>query len=111
MKQHIMTDHSRAFLYRIREAIHDVEPSARVILYGSRARGDAQPDSDWDILILLDGPVEPHRTAAIRHRIFHVELEADIIVSAIVLSNEAWDSPLSRAMPFHANVVREGVEL
>jgi predicted nucleotidyltransferase len=111
MKQHIMTDHSRAFLYRIRAAIHDVEPSARVILYGSRARGDAQPDSDWDILVLLDGPVESHRTAAIRHRIFHLELETDIIVSAIVLSNEVWASPLSRAMPFHANVVREGVEL
>lgn len=29
-----------------------------VILYGSRARGDAQPDSDWDLLVLLDGPVE-----------------------------------------------------
>lgn len=106
-----MTDHNRAFLCRIREAIHDVEPSARVILYGSRARGDAQPDSDWDILVLLDGPVEPYRTAAIRHRLFHLELEMDIIVSAIVLSHEAWDNPLSRAMPFHANVVREGVEL
>ena len=78
---------------------------------GHTPRGDAQPDSDWDILVLLDGPVEPHRTATIRHRIFHLELEADIIVSAMVLSNEAWDSPLSRAMPFHANVVREGVEL
>jgi len=106
-----MTDHNRAFLDRIREAIHDVEPSARVILYGSRARGDAQPDSDWDILVLLDGPVEPHRTVAIRRRIFQLELETDIVVSAMVLSHEAWDSPLSRAMPFHANVVREGVEL
>ncbi len=106
-----MTDYNRAFLCRIREAIHDVEPTARVILYGSRARGDAQPDSDWDILVLLDGPIGSNSTSAIRHRLFHLELEADIIVSAIVLSHEAWDSPLSRAMPFHANVVREGVEL
>ena len=95
-----MTEHNRALLYRIREAIHDVEPAARVILYGSRARGDAQPHSDWDILVLLDGPVEPHRTAAIRHRIFHLELEADIIVSAIALSNEAWDSPCLVLCPF-----------
>jgi len=28
-----------------------------VILYGSRARGDAQPDSDYDVLVLLDGPI------------------------------------------------------
>src|SRR5262245_16084374 len=111
MRQHIMADHNRALLYRIREVIHEVEPAARVILYGSRARGDGQRESDWDILVLLDEPVEPHRTAAIRHRIFQLELEADIVVSAMVLSHEAWDSPLSRAMPFHANVVREGVEL
>lgn len=30
----------------------------RVLLYGSRARGDFQPDSDYDILVVLEGPVD-----------------------------------------------------
>ncbi|HEY4112683.1 MAG TPA: nucleotidyltransferase domain-containing protein [Rhizomicrobium sp.] len=30
----------------------------RVLLYGSRARGDHQPDSDYDILVVLEGPVD-----------------------------------------------------
>jgi predicted nucleotidyltransferase len=39
-------------------------------LYGSRARGNAQAESDWDFLILLDGVVDDARTDAVRHRLY-----------------------------------------
>jgi predicted nucleotidyltransferase len=99
------------FLHRIRDTLRNIEPTARIILYGSHARGDAHSDSDWDLLILLDGPVACHRIAAIHHRLYQLELETDTVLSALVCSQEEWDSPLSRAMPFHTNVAREGVEL
>jgi predicted nucleotidyltransferase len=38
----------------LREKIHKEAPSAKIILYGSEARGDAGPDSDIDLLILMD---------------------------------------------------------
>ena len=42
-------------LERVKQTIHEIEPDADIILYGSRARGDAHPESDWDFLILLPG--------------------------------------------------------
>ena len=42
-------------LARFRAAIADLygERIERVVLFGSRARGDARPDSDYDVLVFL----------------------------------------------------------
>lgn len=43
-------------LNMIRTTIREVEPTAQIILYGSRARGDARKGSDWDVLVIVDRP-------------------------------------------------------
>lgn len=40
----------------MRDKIHSIDPNVKAYLLGSRARGDARKDSDWDVLILLDKP-------------------------------------------------------
>ena len=98
-------------LAQVKRAVHEIEPDAEIILYGSRARGDAQPDSDWDLLVLLDGNVDWKRKEKISHRLLEVELEYNEVLLPIVNSRKEWNSPRYQAMPFHENVTREGIRL
>ena len=100
-----------SLLDRIKQSVHEMEPSAQIILYGSRSRKDAGAESDWDFIILVDGHVDDARTDAIRHRLYELEWECGEVISSVVRSREEWDSPRYRSMPFRQNVEREGTFL
>lgn len=98
-------------LKQVKEAVLKIEPTAEVILYGSRARGDSNADSDWDFLILVDGPVDDGRVDRIRHRLYEIEWESDQVLSSIVRSRQQWNSQPLNGTPFHQNVELEGIAL
>lgn len=86
-------------------------PEAQLVLYGSRARGDAQEDSDYDLLVLVKGPVDWQLERKIRNRIYDLELETDTILSVYVISLNIWNSPVYKAQPFWQNVTQEGINI
>lgn len=98
-------------LKRVKQAVLEVEPTAKIILYGSRSREEARAESDWDFLILVDGPVTDERIDTIRHRLYEIEWEYGVVLSAIVRNRQEWYSPQYQAIPFHQNVEREGIVL
>lgn len=44
--------------YQVKESVRRIDPKAKVILFGSKARGDSKKDSDWDFLILTSQKVD-----------------------------------------------------
>lgn len=107
----IFTNQEQALLSCIAEMVCAVEPDAEVILYGSHARGDAAPDSDWDLLILLDDTPTKAREDAVCHALYALQIAMGIVLSAIVRGKREWESRLYRAMPFHQNVEHDGLVL
>jgi predicted nucleotidyltransferase len=104
-------DKDRVLLTRCRTAIESIEPSAEMILYGSRARGDAERESDYDFLILTDGEVSLAREDTFRRQLYPLEMETGAVFTVILVSRADWGSALYGAMPFYQNVQRDGIIL
>lgn len=95
-------------LYKIQQNISSVSPNAEIILYGSRARGDARDDSDWDLLILVDQVVDSKLTTKLRDCLYDIELETNQILSSIIRSKQDWYSPKYSVLPFKRRIEQEG---
>lgn len=95
--------------YRVKETVKSVDPKARVILFGSNARGDSLASSDWDFLILTSSnPTEQYKKT-LRDKLIDTELEAGEVISTIIFSQRKWND--YSITPLYKNIIKDGIEL
>jgi predicted nucleotidyltransferase len=95
-------------LDRIKRIVLDTDPSAKVYLYGSRARGTMKPDSDWDLLILLNrDKIRADVEKNVTNPLYELELEIGEVISPMVYAEKEWNTR-HRVTPFYSNVMKEG---
>ena len=79
-----------------------------LILYGSRARGDAKDYSDYDFLAIVD-----QKTEEIEDKILDISVDTlnqfDRITSCHVWEEKDWE--LKKRFPIGKNIIREGILL
>jgi predicted nucleotidyltransferase len=78
----------------------------RIYLFGSEARGDAGPDSDFDLLVVVpnEAPPEMKRSRLAYERLWGTGVAADVLV----WTKESFDSRLHLRASLPATVMREG---
>ncbi len=97
-------------LQKVSFTVHSVAPDAKIILFGSRARGDERKESDWDFLILTNSQNVNETEKQIWQNLYtNVELETGEIVTSIVHTFETWENLSST--PLYQNITKEGVLL
>ena len=84
--------------------------NSKAILFGSRARGDARPDSDWDVLILLDKDrITQSDMDEVSYPVCEFGWGANMMVNPIMYTMRDWEA--RRGTPFYKNVMRDGIPL
>jgi len=82
----------------------------QMILFGSRARGDASNDSDLDLVALVDTKT-PELEQALDETAYNVMWEHDFhpVISLKVFSEDRFRSAFERGLSFYRNVMHEGI--
>ena len=93
----------------VKKIIKTHDPEAQVILFGSRARGDYHPASDWDLLILISDHLY---SKAFKHQLwnelYQIELDYDIVLNTIIRGKNEWAK--RTITPLYETITKEGIE-
>jgi predicted nucleotidyltransferase len=104
-------DKSTEILNLIKKNIQNLAPDAEIYLYGSRARGDSNLFSDWDLLILLNTKqVSFDYETQLMDSLYDVELETGEVISPLFYPKDEWYTNYS-ITPFFENIQNEGIKI
>ena len=98
-------------LLELREALKEIYAARmeRAVLFGSYARSQAEEGSGIDVLVVLDGPVQPsEEIARTEEMVAALSLKWDRVISCTFISRDRYKNENS---PLLINVRNEGVAL
>ena len=98
-------------IHSIRETVLQVMPSgSRDLLFGSKARGDAQQESDWDILILFDkSRIYNEDFDRVAYPLVELGWKIGADINPLIYTYTDWQRRSFTL--FYKNVEQEGIEL
>jgi uncharacterized protein len=81
----------------------------KVILYGSKARGDADEDSDIEFLLVTSQPIHWRERKAIIDALFDIEMAHDAFISILIVPVNEWSGGMFTVFPIYQEIMRDGV--
>ena len=93
----------------VKSAVREFDPTAEVVLFGSRARGDARSDSDYDFLVLLNIPLDFKLKGRILDRLYEVELNLDCVLGVMIKNVDQWQ--MLENTPIYFEINHDGITI
>ena len=109
----VISDADSALLQRVKASILKHLPAAKVVLYGSVARGTQHADSDYDLFVVTDHDLSMAEERVIWHDIYAIELDRDmdVLFNVVFCSESQWGTGVYRGSPLRLDVEQDGIVL
>ena len=101
--------HEIELLTEFRRRAEDALPGriSRMVLFGSRARGNAGPDSDWDVAVFVNGDVSTWDTLRLADAAYELIIDSGQFIQPVALP----DGEAMKSDPLLERIKAEGREL
>jgi predicted nucleotidyltransferase len=109
--EHLSLNEEQALESFVQQLLEELEPEIIDIrLFGSKARGDAGPGSDLDVLVLVQDSAY-----SLKHRILwiaaDISLEYGVLLSPRIIPPEAWNEMVEAETLFFRAISAESIPL
>jgi uncharacterized protein len=107
-----LSTHEREALAAFRQELarHHRDRVQPVFLFGSKARGDAGPDSDVDVLVALTTD-DPRVRSDVRRLAARISLEYGLLISVRAAGRSRWAELARYRFPLYQAIQAEGIDL
>lgn len=106
-----VADKEKAAIEEAKRLLMERFPVVQVILFGSKARGDDDDESDIDLLVLTSSPVHWRERHAMTDALYPLQVTHGVIYSIFVVPADEWAHGLHAVLPIHDEIDRDGVML
>jgi predicted nucleotidyltransferase len=106
-----LASHDRAAILEAAEVLADQLPVERVVLYGSKARGDDRSDSDIDLLVLTSRPLNVTEGFQVTDLLQPVQHRHHCIISPLRLTADEWYHGVYQVLGIRHEIDRDGIDV
>jgi predicted nucleotidyltransferase len=106
-----LSANDRAAITEAAEILADRLPVERMVLYGSKARGDDRADSDIDLLILTSRPLSVAEGFQVTDLLQPVQHRHHCIISPLRLSADEWYQGVYQVLGIRHEIDRDGIDV